>query len=184
MLFEILLLIVLISIILYFILIFNGLIRLRNDIDKAYANIDVLLKQRSDEIPNLVKTVEGYMIHEKDSAYEWKPELEDLCGTYHASIGSHQFDVLHEHTRLNMLAGRLISEGRETRDSLLSKLGSIEEMVDYGFHYKSRVFNVTISVDEDELREKEIDRESIDELRTEALKILEGSNPWYLELEH
>jgi LemA protein len=38
---------------------------LRNDIDKAYANIDVLLKQRSDEIPNLVKTVEGYMIHEK-----------------------------------------------------------------------------------------------------------------------
>jgi LemA protein len=47
------------------IIIFNNLIRLRNNIDKSWANIDVLLKQRSSEIPNLISTVKGYMVHER-----------------------------------------------------------------------------------------------------------------------
>jgi LemA protein len=38
----------------YFITIYNSLVRLRNDIDKAWANIDVLLKQRHDERPRLI----------------------------------------------------------------------------------------------------------------------------------
>jgi len=46
--------------------IFNGLVQLRNNIDKAWANINVLLKQRNDEIPNLVEIVKGYMKHEKE----------------------------------------------------------------------------------------------------------------------
>jgi LemA protein len=50
----------------YLISIYNGLIQLRNNIDKAWANIDVLLKQRSDLIPNLVESVKGYMKYEKD----------------------------------------------------------------------------------------------------------------------
>jgi LemA protein len=37
---------------LYLIIIYNGLVRLRNDGNRAWANIDVLLKQRHDEIPN------------------------------------------------------------------------------------------------------------------------------------
>ncbi|MFH0737015.1 MAG: LemA family protein [Candidatus Micrarchaeota archaeon] len=45
--------------------VYNGLISLRNNIDKAWANIDVLLKQRTDLIPNLVECVKGYMKHEK-----------------------------------------------------------------------------------------------------------------------
>ncbi|MBV8477459.1 MAG: LemA family protein [Acidobacteria bacterium] len=48
----------------YAIIIYNELVRLRNDNDRAWANIDVLLKQRHDEIPNLVATVKGYMQHE------------------------------------------------------------------------------------------------------------------------
>jgi LemA protein len=44
---------------------FNSLVRLRNNIQKSWANIDVLLKQRADEIPNLVSAVKGYMQHEK-----------------------------------------------------------------------------------------------------------------------
>jgi len=46
--------------------IYNGLIVLRNNMDKAWSNIDVLLKQRSDLIPNLVETVKGYMKHERE----------------------------------------------------------------------------------------------------------------------
>ena len=51
----------------YFVILYNELVRLRNDIDRAWANIDVLLKQRHDEIPNLVETVKGYMQHERET---------------------------------------------------------------------------------------------------------------------
>lgn len=51
----------------YAIIIYNELVRLRNDNDRAWANIDVLLKQRHDEIPNLVETVKGYMQHEQQT---------------------------------------------------------------------------------------------------------------------
>lgn len=57
--------IVLLGVVFYIISIFNGLIRLRNNIKKSWANIDVLLKQRSDELPKLINSVKGYMKHEK-----------------------------------------------------------------------------------------------------------------------
>ncbi len=50
--------------------IYNGLISLRNNIDKAWSNIDVLLKQRYDLVPNLVETVKGYMKHERATLEE------------------------------------------------------------------------------------------------------------------
>jgi len=49
----------------YLVGIYNGLITLKNNIEKAFANIDVLLKQRSDELPKLIASVKGYMKHEK-----------------------------------------------------------------------------------------------------------------------
>jgi LemA protein len=45
--------------------IYNGLIAIKNAIARSWANIDVLLKQRHDELPKLVKTCEGYMQHER-----------------------------------------------------------------------------------------------------------------------
>lgn len=44
---------------------YNSLIQLKNDIDKAWANIDVLLKQRHDELPKLIDTCKGYMQYEQ-----------------------------------------------------------------------------------------------------------------------
>jgi len=55
------------GVLIYAIIIYNELVRLRNDNDRAWANIDVLLKQRHDEIPNLVETVKGYMQHEQQT---------------------------------------------------------------------------------------------------------------------
>ena len=46
--------------------IFNNLVRLRNNRENAFANIDVQLKQRHDLIPQLVATVKGYAQHEKE----------------------------------------------------------------------------------------------------------------------
>ena len=49
----------------YGVVIYNGLVRLKNNIDRNWSNIDVLLKQRFDELPKLVKVCEGYMQHER-----------------------------------------------------------------------------------------------------------------------
>lgn len=45
---------------------YNGFIKLRNNRENAFANIDVQLKQRYDLVPQLVSTVKGYATHEKE----------------------------------------------------------------------------------------------------------------------
>jgi LemA protein len=47
--------------------VFNGLVRLRNAVKNAWAQIDVQLKRRHDLIPNLVETAKGYMTHERET---------------------------------------------------------------------------------------------------------------------
>ena len=44
---------------------YNSLVALRNNIGRSWANIDVMLKQRHDELPKLIKVCEGYMQHER-----------------------------------------------------------------------------------------------------------------------
>jgi LemA protein len=48
------------------IVLYNGLIRRRNQSHFAFASVDALLKKRHDLIPNLVETVRGYMTHERE----------------------------------------------------------------------------------------------------------------------
>jgi LemA protein len=50
----------------YLLTIYNGLVGLRNDMNKAWANIDVLLKQRHDEVGRLVEVCQGYMTYERE----------------------------------------------------------------------------------------------------------------------
>ena len=50
-----------------FIAIYNGLVRLRNQVKNSWAQIDVQLKRRYDLIPNLMETVKGYMKHERET---------------------------------------------------------------------------------------------------------------------
>lgn len=50
-----------------FVSVYNGLVRLRNQVKNAWAQIDVQLKRRHDLIPNLVETVKGYMRHERET---------------------------------------------------------------------------------------------------------------------
>jgi len=56
---------VLVLLIILVIGIYNALIRLRNQVDNAWSQIDVQLKRRHDLIPNLVETAKGYMQHER-----------------------------------------------------------------------------------------------------------------------
>ena len=47
--------------------IYNGFVKLRNQVSEAFSTMDVYLKRRYDVIPNLVETVKGYAAHERDT---------------------------------------------------------------------------------------------------------------------
>ena len=53
--------------VLFLLFTYNGLIRVRNQMKNAWAQIDVQLKRRHDLIPNLVETAKGYMTHERET---------------------------------------------------------------------------------------------------------------------
>ncbi|MFI5324264.1 MAG: LemA family protein [Thermodesulfobacteriota bacterium] len=61
------LLVILALLILMFVGIYNGLVKLRNTSEQAWSDVDVQLKRRYDLVPNLVETVKGYASHEKDT---------------------------------------------------------------------------------------------------------------------
>lgn len=51
----------------YFIVIYNSLVNIKHNVAKAWANIDVLLKQRHDELPKLVEVCKQYMQYEQET---------------------------------------------------------------------------------------------------------------------
>jgi len=63
----VILIVVVVAIIGYFVGIYNNLVTLKNDIDRSFANIDVILKQRHDELPKLIETCKGYMKYEQET---------------------------------------------------------------------------------------------------------------------
>ena len=56
---------IVVAVLLYGIVTYNGLVSLRQRVSQAFADIDVQLKQRHDLIPNLIETVKGYAAHER-----------------------------------------------------------------------------------------------------------------------
>ena len=61
----IIVLIVLAVLAVYIVMRYNSLVGVKNAVSKAWANIDVLLKQRHDELPKLIDTCRQYMAHEQ-----------------------------------------------------------------------------------------------------------------------
>lgn len=57
----------LLVLVVYAIMIYNNLVQIKHNVTKAWANIDVLLKQRHDELPKLVETCKQYMKFEQDT---------------------------------------------------------------------------------------------------------------------
>lgn len=55
------------TVVVYLIIIYNNLVALKHNVGKAWANIDVLLKQRHDELPKLVETCKQYMQYEQET---------------------------------------------------------------------------------------------------------------------
>ncbi|MEE3135075.1 MAG: LemA family protein, partial [Candidatus Thermoplasmatota archaeon] len=63
--------VLLVLILLWYVMTYNRLIKMRVEVDRSWSNIDVLLQQRYEMIPNLVEMVKGYAAHEKDLFMEF-----------------------------------------------------------------------------------------------------------------
>jgi LemA protein len=63
----IIVLVVVVILVLALVVVYNGLVRARNQVENAWSQIDVQLKRRIDLIPNLVETVKGYAAHERET---------------------------------------------------------------------------------------------------------------------
>ena len=64
---TIILLGVLVLVVVWAVMIYNNLVQVKHNVSKAWANIDVLLKQRHDELPKLVETCKQYMKFEQET---------------------------------------------------------------------------------------------------------------------
>ena len=73
--------IVVLLLVVFGVVLYNRLIRLRNKVEEAWAQIDVQLQRRHDLIPNLVNTVKGYAAHEKST-------LEDVTAARAAAVSA------------------------------------------------------------------------------------------------
>ena len=84
--------------------IYNNLVRMRNNRENAFANIDVQLKQRHDLIPQLVATVKGYAAHEKEV-------LESVTAARAAAMGATSINdkIQAENQLTSALAGFKVS---------------------------------------------------------------------------
>jgi LemA protein len=60
------LLLAVVGVVVYAVMIFNGLVQVKHNVEQAWSNIDVLLKQRADELGKLIDSVKAYLGYERD----------------------------------------------------------------------------------------------------------------------
>lgn len=93
-------LLVLGALVLYMVVIYNGLVTKRVQTENAWSQIDVQLKRRHDLIPNLIETVKGYASHEKET-------LERVIQARNSAIAAGGNDLKTQAAAENMLSGAL-----------------------------------------------------------------------------
>lgn len=83
---------------------YNSLVKMRNNRENAFADINVQLKQRHDLVPQLVETVKGYAAHEKDT-------LERVINARNGAIGAKTIDekIVAENALSSALSGLKIT---------------------------------------------------------------------------
>jgi LemA protein len=91
---------VIVLLVLWIIMIYNGLVAMRQRVNQAFADIDVQTKQRHDLVPNLVETVKGYAGHERGT-------LEAVVQARNAAITAQAGGVAAQAAAENALSGAL-----------------------------------------------------------------------------
>lgn len=138
------------GVLLWAILLYNGLVRMRNMVEEAWSGIDVQLKRRTDLIPNLVSTVKGYAAHEKGTLEE-VIRLRGLAQNAHGVGETAQAQGL-----LGAALGKLFALAENYPDlkananfaQLQATLGEIEEEIQLARrYYNGAVRNLNIAVE-------------------------------------
>src|SRR6188508_82136 len=86
--------------VIWVIIIYNGLVAMRQRVNQAFADVDVQLKQRHDLVPNLVETVKGYAAHERGT-------LEAVVQARNAAVTAQSGGVAAQAAAENVLSGAL-----------------------------------------------------------------------------
>jgi LemA protein len=123
---------------------YNKLVRQRNQVDAAWAQIDVQLKRRHDLIPNLVETVKGYAAHERGTL----DAVVQARNTAVAASGQGTADRAQAENVLSQTLGRLFAlaeaypnlKANESFISLQSELSNTEDKISYARQF----FNSTV----------------------------------------
>lgn len=138
------------GVLLWAVLLYNGLVRMRNMVEEAWSGIDVQLKRRTDLIPNLVATVKGYAAHEKGTLEE-VIRLRGLAQNAHGVGETAQAQGL-----LGAALGKLFALAESYPDlkananfaQLQASLGEIEDQVQLARrYYNGAVRNLNIAVE-------------------------------------
>lgn len=139
-----------VAVLLWVILLYNSLVRMRNMVQEAWSGIDVQLKRRTDLIPNLVSTVKGYAAHEKGTLEE-VIRLRGLAQNAHGVGETAQAQGL-----LGAALGKLFALAENYPElkananfaQLQASLGEIEEQVQLARrYYNGAVRNLNIAVE-------------------------------------
>ncbi|KMQ65434.1 membrane protein [Chryseobacterium angstadtii] len=95
-----------VAVISFLINLYNKLVLLKFNVEKSYSNIDVVLKQRADEIPNLVSVAKHFMNYEK----EILTRLTELRSSYNSATGSDRKTELANETSRTLKSFFAVSE--------------------------------------------------------------------------
>ena len=138
------------ALVLWFIAIYNKLIKLRNMKDEGWSGIDVQLKRRSNLIPNLIETVKGYMEHER-SVLEKVTELRSQA----MNAGSVDSKIAAE-SALSRMLGKLFAVAENYPDlkadqtflDLQNQLAEIESEIQMARrYYNGTVRNLNVGIE-------------------------------------
>ena len=126
--------IVAIIILIWFISTWNRLVRLEENVNKSWADIDVLLKQRYDMIPNLVNIVKGYAEHEKEIFEQFALARQTAAGALASGdvrgVGAAEGTLAGLMPRINMVAEQYPELKADTSFvNIQNQLVSIENQV-------------------------------------------------------
>lgn len=142
--FFVIIIIILVLLIVYYVYIHNKLIKLYNNVNEAFATLDVYLKKRWDLIPNLVEIVKGYAKNEKETL----EEIVSIRNTIYDDLN--QSNKIATNEQINKSINKIIAlvesypelKANKNFLELSSKLSSIEDEIAQSRKYYNAVVKI------------------------------------------
>jgi LemA protein len=128
----------------YGVSLYNGLVSVRHQVDQSWANIDVLLRQRHDELPKLIDSVKGYAAHERD-LFQQVTSLRSRTGTTPADAQrlAAEDELSRSVARLLMVAESYPQlRASEVFADLQRRIAALEEQIAHRREYYNAAVNI------------------------------------------